>query len=77
MKLGKVYQDKFRLYLRSLEIWSLSELVMKELRVIVITEKVNSVAEDEKYVFTENFMERSFVENCHNGRKLWKTSGSI
>ena len=47
----------FRWYLRFLEIWSLSELVMKELRVTLIIEKVNSMVEDVNYVFTENFTE--------------------
>ena len=66
-----MYRDKFRKYLSSLEIWSISELVMKELRVIVITEKVNSIAEDENYVFKENFLKQSFVENYYNGMRLW------
>ena len=52
----KGYQDKFRWYLSLLEIWSLSRLVTKELRVNVITEKVIYVEKDENYVFTKNFM---------------------
>ena len=51
----------FRWYLSSLVIWSLYKQVMKKFRVTSITEKVNFVAEDENYVFAENF---------HDERKL-------
>ena len=44
---------------------------MKELRVTIIIEKVNSVVEDENYVFTENFVKRRFLEHYHDTRKLW------
>ena len=44
---------------------------MKELRITNITEKINSVLEDENYIFTENFMKQSFVEHFHDEKKLW------
>ena len=51
-----MYQDEYKLYLSSLVIWSLSKQVMKEVRVIGVTEEVNFVVEDENYVFAKNFM---------------------
>ena len=55
----------------SSKIDELSKLVTKELRVIVITEKVNFVAEDENYVFAKNFVKKILEEHFHDGRKLW------
>ena len=45
----------FRWYLRSIVIWSLSKQVMNELRVTGIVKKVNSIIEDQKYVFVNQF----------------------
>ena len=72
-----MYLDELRLWLSSLAIWSLSEQVMKKIRVTIIEKKVYSMIEDEIYVFTTNFVENFFVEHCHDERKLWLTSDSI